>query len=94
MEFAADVFGPATAELIGQRLLRVLAAVAADPLVRVSQVDVFLPGERERVLEQWNDTAAPVAAASLPELFEAQARRVPDAVAVAFAGGGAEFTGS
>jgi amino acid adenylation domain-containing protein len=87
VEFAADVFDRQTAELIGQRLGRVLAAVAVDPGLRVSQVDVFLPGERDRVLGEWNDTAAVAPAASLPELFQAQALQTPDAIAVAWPGG-------
>ena len=32
----------------------------------------------------WNQTAHPVAATTLPELFAAQARRTPDAIAVIF----------
>ena len=73
-------------ELIAGRLVRVLAAVAADPGLRVSQVDVLEPAEREQLLAGWNDTAADVPPETVPELFAAQAARVPDAVAVACGG--------
>ncbi len=87
LEFAADVFDWATAETIAARLVRVLEAVAADPDLPISQVDLFAPGERQRVLEQWNDTALAVPPVTLPEMVEAQVRRTPDAPAVASAAG-------
>jgi amino acid adenylation domain-containing protein len=79
---AADLFDRATAEVIAGRLGRVLAAVAADPAVPVRQVRILDPAERAQVLHEWNDTKAPVSAETVPELFEQQAARIPDAVAV------------
>ena len=43
---AADVFGPAAAGMLAARLVRVLAAVAADPGLRVRQVTVLDEAER------------------------------------------------
>ena len=80
---AADLFDPATAVSIAERLVRVLAAMAANPQARVSGVQVLDAAEREQVLAGWNDTAAEVPVATLPGLFEAQAARTPQVVAVA-----------
>src|SRR5262249_50330619 len=41
-------------------------------------------GERRRLLGDWNATARALAAATLPQLFAAQAAKTPDAVAVVF----------
>ncbi|MFE7115549.1 amino acid adenylation domain-containing protein, partial [Streptomyces sp. NPDC057654] len=84
LEFSADLFDRETARTIAGRLVRVLTAVAARPDLPVSAIDVLEPAERRRVLHEWNDTALPVPDASLPELFEAQAARTPDATAVVF----------
>ncbi|HSZ31321.1 MAG TPA: amino acid adenylation domain-containing protein, partial [Pseudonocardiaceae bacterium] len=80
--FASDLFDAATAEALARRLVRVLEAVAADPGIRVSQVEVLSGEERGQLLGGWNDTAVLVPAATLPELFQQQAQRTPDAVAV------------
>ncbi|HEU5392246.1 MAG TPA: amino acid adenylation domain-containing protein, partial [Streptosporangiaceae bacterium] len=87
LEFASDVFDRATAELIANRLVRVLEAVAADPRQRIGDLDIYVPGERKRLLEEWNDTGAEVPPLPLSGLFEAQAARTPDAVALAWAKG-------
>ncbi len=80
---AADLFDEDTAGALARRLVRVLDQVAADPGIRLSDVDVLTADERARVVERWNETAAVSAGgASVPELCAERARRSPDAVAV------------
>ena len=83
---AADLFDAGTVEVVAGRLVRVLEAVAADPGLRVSQVEVLEPAERHQLLAGWNDTAVDLPPGSVPELFGGQAARIPDAVAVACGG--------
>ncbi|MFD8008536.1 amino acid adenylation domain-containing protein [Streptomyces mirabilis] len=87
---AADLFDRASVERLAERWVRVLTAVAADPRLPLSAVDVLGEGERRRLLTEWNDTATDVSAGTLPELFEAQVARTPQAVAVA--GDGVELS--
>jgi amino acid adenylation domain-containing protein len=78
----ADLFDEATAQVIAGRLGRVLTAVAAGPGARLRQVQVLDPAERAQLVDEWNDTAAPVPPVLVPELITGQAARVPDAAAV------------
>ncbi|MGW5699115.1 AMP-binding protein, partial [Streptomyces asiaticus] len=73
--------------LLAGRLVRVLEQVAADPGVRVSEIDVLGEDERSRVVGEWNATERSVSGVSLVELFAARAAACPDAVAVVGAGG-------
>ncbi len=91
---AADLFGPAAARVLGERLGRVLAAVAADPGIGPSRAQVLDPAEREQLVSGWNDTATAVPDATLPQLFGAQAARTPDAVAVVAGGAVVSATGA
>ncbi|MGW5410376.1 amino acid adenylation domain-containing protein [Actinomadura geliboluensis] len=82
LEYRTDLFDRDTAEDIAARFVRVLGRVAADPEHRVGGVDVLADAERDRLLRRFNDTAAPVPEATVPELFEGQAARTPDAPAI------------
>ena len=84
LAYADDVFDQGAVEQISDRLVRVLEAVVADPGLRVGDIDVLSTSERRQALVEWNDTAREVPEGCLPELFEAQVARTPDAVAVAF----------
>jgi amino acid adenylation domain-containing protein len=85
-EFSVDLFDRVTVEVLAERFVWLLRRVVDDPGVSVDRVDVLVPGERERMLLEWNDTARPVPDGSLPELFAEQVRRTPDAPAVVFEG--------
>ena len=50
----------------------------------IGKSGILAPAERHTMLRTWNDTARPVPAATLPELFAAQVARTPDAVAAVF----------
>ncbi|MGP3954326.1 non-ribosomal peptide synthetase, partial [Streptomyces sp. 7N604] len=63
----------------------------ADPLVRVGAVDVWVAGERERLLGEWVDTGRVVRGVSLPVLFAEQVARTPGAVAVECDGVGLSY---
>ena len=80
-EYAADLFDRATIEALAARLTRLLGQAAAAPARPLSTLDVLIPAER-RELAQWNDTARDIPAATVPELFQVQAARTPDAPAV------------
>ncbi|MEV5898228.1 amino acid adenylation domain-containing protein, partial [Nonomuraea fuscirosea] len=66
----------------GNLLSALEAALDGGHDLPLSAVDVLDQAERERVLDAWNDTEVPVRPATVTELFEAQAARTPDAVAV------------
>ena len=89
VEFRADVFDAASVEALAGRLERVLVAMAADPLARLSSVDVLVGGERAR-LDEWSNRsvlgASGLAGVSVPVLWAAQVARTPEAIAVTFEG--------
>jgi non-ribosomal peptide synthetase component F len=85
VEFRTDVFDAASIEALIERLQRVLVAMTADPMLRLSSVDLLDEAERA-CLGGWGNQAvltqpAP-AAASIPELFAEQVARVPEALAL------------
>ena len=82
LEYNADLFDEATARDLPGRLLRVLYALADEPRARVSDVDVLLPEDRRRVLVDWNATEREVPERTLPQLFEAQVAKTPNAPAL------------
>ncbi|MFI6069955.1 non-ribosomal peptide synthase/polyketide synthase [Actinoplanes sp. NPDC051343] len=84
LEYSLDLFDRDAAESLAARLVRVLAAVIADPDRPVSGIEVLEPAERQTILLDWNDTAREVPRATLPELVQTQAAAAPDAVAVVF----------
>jgi amino acid adenylation domain-containing protein len=59
-----------------------VAALEEAPATPLYAVPVLSEDERRQIVAGWNDTAQAVPAVTLPGLFEAQAARTPEAVAV------------
>ncbi|WTL34040.1 amino acid adenylation domain-containing protein [Nocardia sp. NBC_01503] len=84
--YATDLFDTATVQGFADRFRRILVAVTADPTRAVGDIDVLALDERRKVLTEWNETAIDLPAGQLFSLFEAQAARNPEAVALSFEG--------
>ena len=85
-EYATDLFTRETADRMLAHLECLLESLATDPALRVSQLNLLTPAERERLLVGWNHTSAGYAKEqTIHALFEEQVQRTPDAVAVEFA---------
>ncbi|MFG2761662.1 amino acid adenylation domain-containing protein, partial [Streptomyces wuyuanensis] len=84
IDYRTDLFDRGAIEALGARLVRVLDAVTTDPHASLSSIDILGPAERRELLVGWNDTARDIPATVLPELFQAQVAKVPEATAVVF----------
>jgi amino acid adenylation domain-containing protein len=84
LEYATELFDPPTIDRLAAHLERFLEEALAHPEERVSELPLLTAAERHQLLIEWNDTEpSEVSGAELlHELFEAQAARTPDAVAL------------
>ncbi|MET4121895.1 amino acid adenylation domain-containing protein, partial [Bradyrhizobium sp. JR4.3] len=81
--FDASRLAPEQIDRMTQHLQNLLCAVMADAEQPVGRIELLSPAERTYLLEELNRTAAPYPAEQcIHELFEAQVRQAPDAVAV------------
>jgi amino acid adenylation domain-containing protein len=82
----ADAIAPAdplqVCGLLSTAVANLLRALECVPAAALREVQVLTRQERHQLLRDWNDTAREVCLATLPELFETQAARTPDAVAL------------
>ncbi|WP_083296527.1 non-ribosomal peptide synthetase [Duganella sp. HH101] len=81
-EYNTDLFDAATIERMAANLATLLAAVVDQPQRPLHALPVIGATELQRQLVDWNDAAQPLPEPAIHQLFEAQARRAPQAVAV------------
>ncbi|MEZ4240537.1 MAG: amino acid adenylation domain-containing protein [Myxococcota bacterium] len=83
VEYAADLFDPATIERWVAAFVRLATAAVDDAERPIDRLPVLAPEERRRILVDWNATAAPVPGPlTLHGRFEARVDANPDAVAI------------
>jgi amino acid adenylation domain-containing protein len=83
-KYSRDLFDAATVERMAGWLETLLTGATVDPGSRLSDLPLLTAPERRQIVVDWNATAAPalLEAGCLHEIVEAQADRMPDAVAV------------
>ncbi|HEY2737287.1 MAG TPA: amino acid adenylation domain-containing protein, partial [Thermoanaerobaculia bacterium] len=86
VEYATDLFDVATIDRLIVQAERLLSAVLDAPELPIAEIPWVDEAERHQLLVEWNDVP-PAPLVGVVELFEAQARRTPEAVAVMSAGG-------
>ncbi|HEU4883622.1 MAG TPA: amino acid adenylation domain-containing protein [Longimicrobium sp.] len=83
MEYATDLWDAETVARLGTGYALLLEALVADPDARVAAADALAPGEHD-TLAAWSDGGPHADPVPGHVLFERQAARTPDAVAIAF----------
>ena len=87
VDHATDRFDAATIERLACHFMALLEGFAARPNSRLSGIPMLSPEERRQLVQGWNDTRVDYGPhRGVHELFEDQAARAPEAVAVAFEG--------
>ncbi|WP_139838903.1 non-ribosomal peptide synthetase, partial [Xenorhabdus vietnamensis] len=85
--YGADWMDPPQARRLLNQLERILHSAANDPQQAHTSVSVLSDQERHTLLHTWNQTDAPYPQdKTLHQLFEAQAEKTPDHIALVFEG--------
>ena len=83
--YNTDLFYRATIERMAGHYQRILEGIVVDPEQRLSELPFLTEAERHQMLVEWNDTAVDYPRDKcIHKLFEEQAEKVPDTVAVVF----------
>ncbi|MBE4753785.1 AMP-binding protein, partial [Corallococcus sp. ZKHCc1 1396] len=80
--YSTDLYEAGTLARLMEHLQVLMEAAVAAPDTRLSALPLLTESERQQVLLDWNDTHAELAEACAHHLFEAQAQRTPDALAL------------
>ncbi|HJT57689.1 MAG TPA: amino acid adenylation domain-containing protein, partial [Ktedonobacteraceae bacterium] len=85
LEYNTDLFEASTMTRLLEHWQTLLAGIVAAPEQRVAELPLLSAAEQQQVVVEWNQTEeAERQDRCLPQLFEAQVARTPDAVAVAY----------
>ncbi|SUA48103.1 Dimodular nonribosomal peptide synthase [Nocardia africana] len=97
LAYATDMFDARTVAAFGDRLVRMLDAVTADPAAAIGDIDLLDTVERRTIVDNWNATAydvdrvvlgraAGTVALTLASMFDRQVERDPGEPALTFEG--------
>ncbi|WP_198162249.1 condensation domain-containing protein, partial [Methylosinus sp. R-45379] len=85
LEYNTDLFDAATIQRMGGHFQTLLEGIVTAPEVRLSELPLLTVAERRELLVEWNDTAADFPGnRCIHQLFDDQAARSPEAVALIY----------
>jgi non-ribosomal peptide synthetase component F len=89
-EYSTDLFEEGTIRRMLSHFEVLLEGIVSNPDEQLSRLPLLTESEREQILYEWNDTAVEFTEGKpgmcVQELFEVEAERRPEAVAVEFDG--------
>jgi amino acid adenylation domain-containing protein/non-ribosomal peptide synthase protein (TIGR01720 family) len=85
LEYNTDLYEAETIERMLGHYQTLLRSIVAQPEQRVRELQLLTDSEAEQLLVEWNETEVAYPQQCIHELFEAQAARTPEAVALVFA---------
>jgi amino acid adenylation domain-containing protein/FkbM family methyltransferase len=89
LEYCTALFRRATIGRLVGHFLNVLEAVAADPRLKIADIDLLTPGEKRRLIHDFNRTLTPFPGHhTIPHLFARQVERAPTHIALVGDDGG------
>jgi amino acid adenylation domain-containing protein len=84
LEYSTALFNDSTIERVQRHYQTLLEGIVANPNQRISNLALLTEPERQQLLVEWNDTKRDYPQDQcIHELFETQAQKTPDSIAVA-----------
>jgi amino acid adenylation domain-containing protein len=84
LQYSTDLFEAATIDRLVGHYEHLLTSIISAPHASVHSLEILRPQERRILLEDFNRTASPVPETTVARLFEEQADRTPEALAVQY----------
>ncbi|UCH95910.1 MAG: amino acid adenylation domain-containing protein, partial [Candidatus Aminicenantes bacterium] len=82
-EYSTKLFKPTTIERFINYFKNLISVILANPGKKISQIEMLSPGEKSQILYDFNDTKAAYSRnKTMHQLFEEQAERTPDHMAL------------
>lgn len=82
-EYNRDLFDVATVQRMIDHYVTLLQGIVKSPATPIGELPILTNSERHKLLVEFNQTQQPYPQVCVHELVEAQARRTPDAIAIA-----------
>lgn len=83
LEYTTDLFDPSTIQRMAGHFQTLVAGIVTNPDCPIDELPLLTDAERQQILVEWNQTAADYPAhKTIHQLFQEQATRTPDALAI------------